>query len=197
MLNIFNCSKICCSLSACLLLLTSSCARAPITTSEKIINATPIPKEDSLVELEDALFYYIGPPGPPIYCPKEFSPLLFDIGTFTLTPKMIASLQSMTHFLRLSDCNDLRLEVQGHTDSTGSERYNIGLANRRARAVIYYLIYDEGIDPSRIVQHEKLEQKIWAGEGYGEAVPVSPNETEEGRALNRSVRFHFLSLDEY
>lgn len=65
--------------------------------------------------------------------------------------------------------------VQGHTDSTGSEAHNQALSERRADAVVGYLI-DRGIDPARI-----------RALGYGEMHPVASNDTSQGRQLNRRV----------
>jgi len=64
--------------------------------------------------------------------------------------------------------------VVGHTDNTGTEKYNAGLSLRRAEAVKRYLITKHGIAPDRI-----------SAEGYGEMAPADTNETEEGRAHNR------------
>ena len=184
-------------LSGAFLILATSCARAPITTSEEIIKSIPVQEEMPRVELEFPDFYYPVAPEPPFPCPKgNFTMVLFDEGKSTLTKEMIGYLHHVANLLRMPECDGIRLEVQGHTDSTGSERYNIGLANRRARAVTYYLIYDEGIDPARIIRSQKLEQGIWIGEGYGENVPISTNDTEKGRALNRRVHFIILQPNE-
>jgi OOP family OmpA-OmpF porin len=64
--------------------------------------------------------------------------------------------------------------VVGHTDSTGTERFNAGLSLRRAEAIQNYLTTKHGIAPERI-----------SAEGYGEMAPADTNETEEGRAHNR------------
>jgi len=64
--------------------------------------------------------------------------------------------------------------VVGHTDNTGTEKYNAGLSLRRAEAVKTYLTTKHGIAPDRI-----------SAEGYGEMAPADTNETEEGRAHNR------------
>jgi OOP family OmpA-OmpF porin len=87
------------------------------------------------------------------------------------------------------------VEVQGHTDWIGTENYNYGLGNRRARAVVYYLVYDEGIDPARVVNADKLAQGIIAGESYGETQPIASNETDSGRALNRRGQLVKLVAD--
>jgi OOP family OmpA-OmpF porin len=71
----------------------------------------------------------------------------------------------------------LKVEVQGYTDSIGSEEYNLGLSERRAKAVEAYM-EGKGVDPD-----------IISAKGYGEANPVASNETKEGRAKNRRVEF--------
>lgn len=70
-----------------------------------------------------------------------------------------------------------RVEVQGHTDSRGSDSYNLDLSQRRAEAVRKYLI-DRGVDKSRLI-----------AVGYGEGTPIETNNTSRGRASNRRVEF--------
>jgi outer membrane protein OmpA-like peptidoglycan-associated protein len=70
--------------------------------------------------------------------------------------------------------------VQGHTDDQGKEDYNLGLSQRRAEAVIKYLVAS-GVQPQRVVAR-----------GYGEAKRLQPGETEDARAANRRVEFHIL-----
>jgi outer membrane protein OmpA-like peptidoglycan-associated protein len=72
---------------------------------------------------------------------------------------------------------DIKLEIQGHTDSRGSDAYNLSLSEQRAAAVRQYLVA-HGIAPSRLVS-----------KGYGEAIPLVDNDTAENRALNRRVQF--------
>jgi hypothetical protein len=126
-------------------------------------------------------------------CKKVLEMAHFEFDKSTLTPEAIAALQQIGKYMRL--CTETVLEVQGHTDWEGTENYNIGLGNRRARAAVYYLVYDEGIDPRRIVSSEKLAQGIIAGETYGESVPIASNETDSGRALNRRAQFVKLVED--
>jgi outer membrane protein OmpA-like peptidoglycan-associated protein len=149
----------------------------------------------------------VAPPGAPIAAPprydvegggtfdcrKELLMVNFEFDKSTLTPEGIDTLQRVGKYMRL--CSQSVLEVQGHTDWMGTENYNIGLGNRRARAVVYYLVYDEGIDPARIVSPEKLAKGIIAGETYGESVPIASNETDSGRALNRRTQFVKLVAD--
>lgn len=73
-----------------------------------------------------------------------------------------------------------KIRVEGYTDSEGIDQYNLDLSYRRARAVVEYLA-------GRGVPRERLEYA-----GYGEANPVAPNDSPEGRALNRRVEFTIL-----
>lgn len=72
---------------------------------------------------------------------------------------------------------DTDIEVQGHTDSRGSEIYNQNLSEKRAKAVSDYLTSKE-ITATRVIT-----------KGFGETLPEYDNETEEGRAQNRRVEF--------
>lgn len=120
-------------------------------------------------------------------CRQELAMVHFEFDKSTLTPESIDTLKRIGKIMRL--CDQMVLEVQGHTDWIGTENYNYGLGNRRARAVVYYLVYDEGIDPNRIVSPELLEKGVIAGKSYGESVPIASNETDSGRALNRRGQF--------
>jgi len=75
----------------------------------------------------------------------------------------------------LHDRPDLKVEVAGHTDNTGTPDYNRDLSQRRAESVRNYLI-SKGIDSSRLT-----------AKGYGETEPETTNDTPEGRAQNRRV----------
>ncbi|OZI74256.1 outer membrane protein OmpA [Bordetella genomosp. 12] len=68
----------------------------------------------------------------------------------------------------------------GHTDSIGTEAYNLKLSDRRAASVKAYLV-SKGIDPNRIYT-----------EGKGEAQPIATNKTAEGRARNRRVEIEIV-----
>jgi OOP family OmpA-OmpF porin len=80
----------------------------------------------------------------------------------------------------LKDAGDVRVSVEGHTDSRGTDAYNQGLSVRRANAVADYL-ESGGIDRSR------LEVT-----GFGESKPIATNETDDGRAQNRRVELNVL-----
>jgi OOP family OmpA-OmpF porin len=65
--------------------------------------------------------------------------------------------------------------IEGHTDSKGSDAYNLSLSDRRAKSVYDYLT-SRGVDPARL-----------SSIGKGESMPIADNETEEGRQQNRRV----------
>jgi outer membrane protein OmpA-like peptidoglycan-associated protein len=70
-----------------------------------------------------------------------------------------------------------RVEIQGHTDSTGDDFYNLKLGQARAESVKRALV-KRGVAPARL-----------SAKGYGEQSPIAPNDTPAGRAKNRRVEF--------
>jgi OOP family OmpA-OmpF porin len=75
-----------------------------------------------------------------------------------------------------------RIEVGGHASTEGSDSHNLSLSDRRAKAVVTYLVQKAGIEADRL-----------AGKGYGEAQPlVEPDDTEDKREKNRRVEFIIL-----
>ena len=70
--------------------------------------------------------------------------------------------------------------MEGHTDATGADNYNQTLSERRANAVMDYLA-DKGVDASRL-----------SAKGLGESSPIAPNDTRDGRALNRRVELRLV-----
>jgi outer membrane protein OmpA-like peptidoglycan-associated protein len=74
-----------------------------------------------------------------------------------------------------------RLEIQGHTDDVGKDATNLTLSQKRAEAVMTYLVTKGKVDPNR------LESK-----GYGESRPTVPNDGEKNRSENRRVEFVIL-----
>jgi outer membrane protein OmpA-like peptidoglycan-associated protein len=72
--------------------------------------------------------------------------------------------------------------VYGHTDSTGSDSYNLDLSQRRASAVADYLTM-------RGVQSARLGTR-----GFGESQPIASNDTEEGKAANRRVEIKLVPI---
>lgn len=79
------------------------------------------------------------------------------------------------HIGNLKANPNMKVELAGHTCSIGSEAYNQGLSERRAKSVYNYLVAN-GIDAGRMTTV-----------GYGETRPIASNATEEGRSQNRRV----------
>lgn len=99
--------------------------------------------------------------------------ILFDYDKATLKQSSDKQLQNVLTLL-LEDPG-LAMEIQGHTDGDGSEGYNQELSQKRAESVLRFLVLF-GIEPSR-----------FKAMGYGESVPVAPNDTDENKAKNRRV----------
>ena len=97
----------------------------------------------------------------------------FEVNKADLTPNSLGVLDRVAESLLAWP--DVRVEIGGHTDSTGAAEYNKGLSDRRANSVRDYLI-------GRGVPADQL-----TAAGYGEEKPVSSNDTKAGRALNRRV----------
>jgi outer membrane protein OmpA-like peptidoglycan-associated protein len=101
--------------------------------------------------------------------------ILFGFDQSDLSADAKANLDNLVTVL--NNYPDTDIEVQGHTDSKGTESYNQALSIRRANAVSVYLTGNE-ISSGRI-----------SIKGFGENFPKYTNDTEEGRALNRRVEF--------
>lgn len=113
-------------------------------------------------------------------CPRKGSVTLegvtFETDSATLTSTSRPVLDKVA--AAMSKYPRLKVEVQGHTDSSGSDSHNMKLSQQRADAVREYLI-------SRGVAADQMTAK-----GYGETQPVADNSSEEGRAQNRRVVLH-------
>lgn len=108
------------------------------------------------------------------------SNITFASDSDRLSPDFLDIMHSVA--LVLIEYDKTIIEVMGHTDSTGSDAYNLALSRRRASAVGNHLI-NESVSPLRVLT-----------EGFGEQYPVSTNDTEEGRLLNRRVELRLSPL---
>jgi outer membrane protein OmpA-like peptidoglycan-associated protein len=99
--------------------------------------------------------------------------VLFDTGKANLNPGSARKLDQLAQFL--TDHPERRVQIDGFTDSVGTDSYNQDLSQQRADAVKSALI-TRGIDPSRI-----------GSQGYGKGFPVANNVDSGGRQLNRRV----------
>jgi outer membrane protein OmpA-like peptidoglycan-associated protein len=106
----------------------------------------------------------------------------FDVDSATLKPQFRATLDQIAGSLQTYP-NSL-IDVYGHTDSTGSDQYNQGLSERRAKTVADYLSI-RGVSSARV-------RSI----GYGKTMPVASNATEQGRALNRRVEIKIVPISQ-
>ncbi|HEX4872802.1 MAG TPA: thrombospondin type 3 repeat-containing protein [Nevskiaceae bacterium] len=99
----------------------------------------------------------------------------FELDSDRLTPQAQLILNDVAD--TLAAYPELKVDVEGHTDSSGTDAYNLGLSERRSISVKTYLT-------SRGVKDEALRPV-----GYGEANPIDSNDTEDGRENNRRVEF--------
>jgi succinyl-CoA synthetase beta subunit len=92
-----------------------------------------------------------------------------------ISPESLAELAAVAK--QLATCPSIKTQVEGHTDSVGSDTSNLALSQKRADAVATYMT-SQGLAKERV-----------SAKGYGETKPIGDNATEEGRAKNRRVEF--------
>ena len=92
-----------------------------------------------------------------------------------ISPESLAELAAVAK--QLATCPAIKTQVEGHTDSVGSDTSNLALSQKRADAVATYMT-SQGLAKARV-----------SAKGYGESKPIGDNATEEGRAKNRRVEF--------
>lgn len=107
----------------------------------------------------------------------------YDFDKAELKPESYPSLDEVIRMLNTYP--EMSIEIGAHTDSKGSDNYNMKLSEARAKSVVDYMI-EKGIDPARLVS-----------KGYGETMPVEPNiidgkDNPEGREKNRRTEFKVL-----
>ncbi len=102
----------------------------------------------------------------------------FDIDKASLRPESYPELEDLLLYLQRHD--EIRMEIAGHTDNTGTAAHNLQLSQARADAIVKWLT-GKGIKPGR------LQSK-----GYGAGQPVAENDTEKGRQLNRRTEVRVL-----
>lgn len=104
-----------------------------------------------------------------------FKDIQFEVNKADLKKSAYPTLDEIAGALKSRP--DLKIEIQGHTDSTGDHAYNLDLSQKRAEAVKAYLV-SKGVEGSRILP-----------KGYGPDQPIDTNATKAGRANNRRVEF--------
>jgi outer membrane protein OmpA-like peptidoglycan-associated protein len=105
--------------------------------------------------------------------------IYFETGKSVLTVESYEPLNQVGKFLENNE--SVRLEISGHTDNTGSVSINTKLSQQRAKAVVDYLI------------GQKIDKSRFEYVGFADSQPVAPNDTPEGREMNRRVEFKVLS----
>lgn len=105
----------------------------------------------------------------------------FDSGSAEIRPQLAAILDSIAP--TLEDYPEVALQIVGHTDSAGSEMFNLKLSIKRSEAVMEYL-------RKRGVALERM-----SADGKGEAEPIADNARESGRARNRRVEVHLKAQE--
>lgn len=102
----------------------------------------------------------------------------FDTDKATLRPDSYRQLTELLEYLQRHP--DIKVEIAGHTDNTGTDAHNLKLSQDRANTIRNYLL-GKGIKPAQV-----------NAKGYGSSVPVADNNTEEGRQQNRRTELRIL-----
>lgn len=98
----------------------------------------------------------------------------FDFDRSEVKEQYLPEIERVARFME--QYPDRVVELEGHTDSRGTDAYNLGLSQRRAEAVMAELVGRFGISPSRV-----------SAKGFGESQPIGNNDSAQGRAENRRV----------
>jgi OOP family OmpA-OmpF porin len=104
--------------------------------------------------------------------------ITFEPGSTSIESGALATIDRIAEALR--ECQTVKMEIGGHTDSQGSEGMNERLSQERADAVL-----------SAIMARRVLTANLTA-KGYGESEPIADNGTEEGRESNRRIEFRLI-----
>ena len=104
--------------------------------------------------------------------------VLFDLNKATIRKESFETLDNVSG--TMMEYPNTRFLIEGHTDSQGSDAYNLKLSDERAASVKNYLI-EKGLPASRL-----------SSEGFGETKPVANNATAAGRQQNRRVEISLI-----
>lgn len=104
--------------------------------------------------------------------------VFFDVDNYVLRKESIGELERLVDFLKLN--SDVRIEISGHTDNSGSDEHNYKLSEARAFEVYQYL-FERRITKDRMIY-----------KGYGKDQPLLPNDSEANRAKNRRTEIRIL-----
>ncbi len=104
--------------------------------------------------------------------------IYYQTDSFAILTESEPELQTLVSFL--ANNKNLRVEIQGHTDSSGTPESNLELSKRRAKSVVDYLVENS-------IALNRLEY-----EGYGDSLPIATNETVDGRRQNRRTTIKII-----
>ncbi|MFC4667833.1 OmpA family protein [Seohaeicola nanhaiensis] len=102
----------------------------------------------------------------------------FEPGSATIAADSLDTMEAIAELL--GNCGDLKLEIQGHTDSQGRDEMNQKLSQERAQSVLNEL------------RARRILTSSYTAIGYGETRPIADNKTEEGRETNRRIEFRLI-----
>jgi len=105
--------------------------------------------------------------------------IFYDFDKYDLRPESKVELENI--YSLMMQYPTMVIEISSHTDSYGTDEYNQVLSEKRANSVVEYLA-NKGINRNRLI-----------AKGYGETLPIAPNDTDEGRQLNRRSEFKIIS----
>ncbi len=109
---------------------------------------------------------------------SEGGKITFEPGSATIDAGSLDTMNALADVL--IECGELKLEIQGHTDSQGREVMNQQLSQARAQSVLNEL------------RSRRVPTGSFTAIGYGEVQPIADNETEAGREENRRIEFHII-----
>ena len=110
---------------------------------------------------------------------RAMNDVRFETNSNRLKPTSISILNEVAEIMQANPSHNVR--VSGHTDSVGNAESNQSLSERRAAAVVDFLV-NKGVSRSRL-----------SSIGFGETSPISDNNTAEGRRLNRRVELRVVN----
>jgi outer membrane protein OmpA-like peptidoglycan-associated protein/tetratricopeptide (TPR) repeat protein len=132
------------------------------------------PSQNPFFEMRKDVYLERVKPGASIVLKNIF----FDFDKATLRDESKAELENLYQFMMENP--EIRIEISGHTDNKGKDKYNQKLSERRAESVVEYLVA-KGIDKKRLV-----------AKGYGASKPIATNDTDEGRQENRRTELKII-----
>jgi outer membrane protein OmpA-like peptidoglycan-associated protein len=107
----------------------------------------------------------------------------FDFNKATIKPESDSLMQEIIKVIK-ENPHIKKIAIEGHTSSEGSDKYNLKLSDKRAKAVMDYL-----------VTKGELAKEMFSAKGFGESKSIADESTEEGKEKNRRVEFNIVEQD--